>query len=197
MITAPSMNPGRLDRRIALRYPVETRDAGGGVVTAWVQSALVWAQWSPQSGREIQQAGQKLALAVGTFRVRYRATIVATWRILFGSDVYELAAPPVEVGRREYMDLVVRALPAATASGSLQQVFEVALDAGDFSKAITWPTAFSALPASVVVSLIMPVDGETMYLAEVGADRTTLGTTVGLGAAVPGAGYKLSITVSQ
>lgn len=110
-----SSNPARLDRRVTLRSPSEARDAAGGTTTTWTDTATVWAEWTPQGGRELQQAGQKLALGGGTLRIRYRPGLTARHRVVLDGSVYELTAPPIEVGRRVYLDLVVQALnPAAT-----------------------------------------------------------------------------------
>ncbi|MDE2618895.1 MAG: phage head closure protein [Sphingomonadales bacterium] len=107
-----SSNPARLDRRVTLLAPEESRDAAGGVVRAWIDIATVWADWTPQTGREVQQAGQFLPLSTGTLRIRWRSGVAAGWRVVMAETTFELAAPPVEVGRRVYLDLVVRALSA-------------------------------------------------------------------------------------
>ncbi len=118
MVPFNSSNPARLDRRITLQYALKGRDAAGGVEFTWVDAAEVWADWTPQTGREIQQAGQKLALNVGNLRIRFRTDIDATWRVVLGDAVFELLAPPVEVGRRIYLDLAVRSLsPAPVTQG--------------------------------------------------------------------------------
>lgn len=105
-----SSNPARLDRRITLLAPESSRDVAGGEVKAWLEVGDVWGDWNPQPGREIQQASQFLGLAVGTLRIRWRAGVAATWRVAMGSTVFDLVAPPVEVGRRQYLDLVLRAI---------------------------------------------------------------------------------------
>lgn len=101
-------NPARLDRRVTLLAPESTKDAAGGEVKAWIEVSDVWADWTPQTGREVQQAGQVLQLSVGTMRIRFRQGVSASWRVVMAETVFELVAPPVEVGRRQYLDLVVR-----------------------------------------------------------------------------------------
>lgn len=105
-----SSNPARLDRRVTLLAPETSRDAAGGVVKAWLEVGDVWGDWNPQPGRELQQAAQLLPLAVGTLRIRWRAGVGATWRVVMGETVFDLVAPPVEVGRRVYLDLAVRSI---------------------------------------------------------------------------------------
>ena len=193
MITT-NQNIGRMDRRITLYSPLDARDAGGGTVTSWVLVATVWAQFLPQTGREIQQAGQKLALALAGFRIRYRQA-AATWRVLLGETFYELIAPPVEVGRAEYLDLVCQALDRTdlTIDGVDVQALTVDLDVNDESKAITYATAFSASPSGVYALVIAPAGGYVISATILQASRTTTGCTVNLGAAIPATGYKLSI----
>jgi SPP1 family predicted phage head-tail adaptor len=189
-----NQNIGRFDRRIILLSPLETRDAGGGVVTSWVNVGTFWAQFLPQTGREIQQAAQKLSLAAATFRLRYRQ-VAATWRVMLGEAIYELVAPPVEIGRREYLDLVCQALDRTdlTIDGVGVQALTVDLAVADESKAITYATAFASSPAGVYAQVISPSGGYVISCTIVQASRATTGFTVTLGAAIPATGYKLSI----
>lgn len=194
MISAPALNPGRLDRRITLLAPLEVRDAAGGVETSWVNVGSFWARFLPLPGREIQQAGQKLALAAATFRLRWRQ-VTAKWRVMLGADVYELIAPPVEVGRREYLDLVCSALDRADLTidgvGVQAQVVDLAVD--DEAKAVTYATAFAAAPRGVYATVLAPSGGYVITATVDESTRTAAGFTARLGAAIPAAGYKLSI----
>lgn len=194
-----SSDPGKLDRRVTLLAPLTTRDAAGGVVNSWSTVATVWAEFTPQSGREIQQAGQLLALAAATFRIRYRSDIAATWRLVLDGTVYELAAPPVEVGRRVYLDLVARALDRAdlTIDSDSVQAFIVDLAADDETKAITYPTAFATSPSGVWCKVLVPAGGFAIDSNPLNATRTAAGCTIQLAAAVPASGYKLSIIAVQ
>lgn len=193
MITT-NQNLGRLDRRVTLLSPLETRDAAGGVSTAWVNVGTFWAQFLPQPGREIQQAGQKLALAAATFRLRWRQ-VTAKWRVLLGADVYELLAPPVEVGRREYLDLVCAALDRSDLTidgvGVQAQVVDLAVD--DEAKAITYATVFATAPRGVYATVLAPSGGYVLTTTVDESTRTTTGFTARFGASIPAAGYKLSI----
>ncbi len=190
-----STDPGKLDRRITLLSPVETRDAAGGAVTSWVNVATVWAEFTPQPGREIQQAGQKIALAAAMFRIRYRSDIGPKWRLMFGSTVYELTAPPVEVGRHVYLDLVALALERTdlTIDGVGVQARTIDLAEGDETKAFTYLTAFASSPTAVYVSVLPPSGGYVITATVLDATRTAAGATAQLGATIPGPGYKLSI----
>lgn len=186
---------GRLDRLVTLLSPVVGRDSAGGVVTTWVNQGNIWAEFVPQSGREVQKAGQLVALALATFRIRYRA-ITAAWRVMMGPTIWELIAPPIEVGgRQRYYNLVCRALDPTNLSinGIGIQYLNVPLAQGDTSKVVTFLTPFSAIPAAVYVSLIIPGGGFLFEVGERALTRTTAGLTVDIAASVPDVGYSLSI----
>lgn len=108
MITAPAINPGRLDRRISLRSPLQSKSATGAVTNSWVDAGSVWASWLPQSGREFAAAQARHSEATGVFRIRHRTDIDPTWQIVNGDDLFGVVAV-MEVGRREYIDLIVKA----------------------------------------------------------------------------------------
>jgi SPP1 family predicted phage head-tail adaptor len=110
MITAPSVNPGRLDRRLTLLAPLPTRSATGAILPAWVDSGTVWGQWLPANSREFISAQARHAETTGVFRIRHRSDIQATWAIATSNDFFRLAGDPIELGRREYLDLPVRAI---------------------------------------------------------------------------------------
>lgn len=109
-------NPGRLDRRIALLWPLATRNAIGESVDAWVEGATVAANWLPASSREFQAAKARHSETSGVFRIRFRQDISSAWRLLHGDDLFKLTGDPIEVGRREFLDLPVAALDQSPAS---------------------------------------------------------------------------------
>lgn len=110
MITAASVNPARLDRRITLQYSLPTRNAMGESVAGWVEAATVWAGWLKRESREFIAAQTRNAETTGVLRIRHRTDVAATWRIVAGDDVFEVLGDPIEEGRREYLLLSVRAL---------------------------------------------------------------------------------------
>ena len=110
MLTAPPLNPGRMDKRAALRYPVPARDAAGAEVAAFTAADLnpvVWAAWLSRSSRDFIAAAARHSELAGVLRIRWRADVAAGWRVQIDSLNYRLLADPVEVGRREYLDLAL------------------------------------------------------------------------------------------
>ncbi len=200
MITA-NQNIGRMDRRIELRYPVETRDTDGGVLKGWAALDPVWAAFTPNTGRERFAAQAQFAEADAVFRIRHRTGIQATWRIIHDDAVYEVIAPPVEVGRREYIDIACTAIEQSNPDAGLpgadifavSQAFEVDLEVDSESVDVEYPLPFTASPSGLSVQLITPAGGSGFTVVVDQDSRTAAGFTVNLGALVPAAGYKLSI----
>ncbi len=105
-----SIDPGRLDRRVSLQYPIESSDAVGGIATAWFEVAEVWAAKRPLSGARLFAAEMKNALDLTVFRIRHRTDVASFWRLVHGDDVYEIVPPVEELGRRHFLDLTCRAV---------------------------------------------------------------------------------------
>jgi SPP1 family predicted phage head-tail adaptor len=99
-----------MDRRITLRYPVNARGADGSVVPEWIEVVTLWAQWLPASSREFMAAQARNSETTGILRIRHRIDVAADWRVVKGDDLFKLTGDPLEVGRREYLDLPVASL---------------------------------------------------------------------------------------
>lgn len=197
MIVAPSLNPGKLDRRITLRYAVIARNARGEAVKGWTDGDVVWGGRAPSQGREFFSSGAAWSDVSDVLRLRYRSDVTAAWRVLMGGRIYEVVSEPVEIGRREYIDLPVRLLPATESLAESARAFEVNLSVGVSEQAITYPTAFDTAPSALLVQLIVPTGGFSFGAQPVDSTRTASGFTVQLGAQVPDTGYKLSIFAVQ
>lgn len=189
------MNPGKLDSRVSLRQLETTIDSIGGVVSGWSHVAYVWGEWLPEKGREYIVAQTRVSEAVGVLRVRYRSDIAATWRIVVDGDVYEVAAPPVRVGRRSFLDLILKSVPPAQQVWPLSNIFDVALATGDVGKTIRFPAAFKTVPQAVYVQLVVPAGLGSFPVSVVSFDAS--GLVLSFGAAVPAAGYKISVQAFQ
>lgn len=196
MIASPPVNPGRMDRRLTLRTPVETRTASGAVLKGWADLATVWAERRPAPGREFATAAARWAETTDAFRIRHRSDLDAKCRVVLGVTVYDLTAPPMEIGRAEYLDLFCRSLAEAPGVATAQ-AFTVALAEGDTTKAITFPTAFATAPRGLKLQLLVPSGGFNFGADPDNTTLTASGFTALLGAAVPAAGYQLSVIAIQ
>ena len=189
------MNPGLLDRYVSLRRLDTTLDAIGGAVQSWTHSAYVWGRMLPGNGREFVAAQSRVAEAAGVMRIRYRSDVRETWRVFCEGVGYEVAAPPVEVGRRSFLDLILKSAPPSDPQWPLSNVFDLPLAVGSIAKQVTYPIAFKSAPAGLYVQLIVPT-GLASFPISVSAE-TAAGFLVDFGAIVPAAGYKLSVQAFQ
>lgn len=186
------MDPGLLDKYVSVRRLETTLDAIGGVVSGWSHVAFVFARWLPSTGREFIAAQTRIAEALGVLRIRYRTDIQETWRVVVDGIQYEVAAPPVQVGdRRSFLDLVLKSARATSMAGPLSNIFDVSLPVGATEKSVLFPAMFDGVPQGLYVQLIVPAGQGSFTIAV--RDLTAMGFTVDLGAAVPVAGYKLSV----
>lgn len=101
-----------LTHRITIEERVKSTNSRGEVIYTWKTWLLVWAQVMPLRGREFFEAAQTQSEITTRFRIRYRAGIDATMRIVWKGAYYAIKAPPIEVnGGREWIDLMCKAGP--------------------------------------------------------------------------------------
>jgi len=188
-------NPGRLDLRVSLFMPAITgRNAGGAVQHSWTLLGKAWAERRPLTGRETQTADQKLALAEAIFRLRYRTDLTNKGRIVHGTSIYDLVAPPMQIDRQAYLDCVCRSLESRTLTGDAigMQSFDVELNEGDESMAVVFPLSYGATPSGIYPTLVIPAGGYTFNVVVRDGTQSNTGLTLDFGAAVPGPGYKVN-----
>jgi SPP1 family predicted phage head-tail adaptor len=100
------MQAGYLDQRITLQARSASRDAMGGEVVTWADVATVWAAAEPLRGREYFAAQQVQAETQIRFRIRYRAGIVLTMRVLWRAQPYDIQAVIDPYGRKTSLELM-------------------------------------------------------------------------------------------
>lgn len=107
---SPSGNsdPGRLDRRVVLQYKSVTRDAMGGEVITWINSATVWAGKVPQRGGRFFSADGKHYETGLQYRIRHRTDVKEGWRVVHGDDVFEVVFADPGESRDRYLTLHLR-----------------------------------------------------------------------------------------
>ncbi len=101
-------SPADLDKRITLQASTRVPDGGGSFTTAWVDMATVWAKKTTHRSDEAVQAMMTTGTAIHNFRIRYRTDIKSSWRIKEGNKFMALIGPPIEVVRREWMDITAK-----------------------------------------------------------------------------------------
>lgn len=93
----PIISAGRLDQRVQLQRRTAGVDERGQATLAWATYATEWAEVAPVRGRDFVRAAQPQATFDCTVLLRYRADVLATDRVLWGSQPLEIVGEPVNV----------------------------------------------------------------------------------------------------
>lgn len=93
------MTAGRLRHRITIQEPVTARNGFNEAITTWVTVATVWASVEPISGREFFAAEHVQSEITHRIRVRYRAGIAPTMRVVFNGR-YLMIESVINYGER-------------------------------------------------------------------------------------------------
>lgn len=101
-----------LDTRVRFEGKSVTQDSVYGTeVISWVPIATVWAEVQDllpsRNQLENVRNGIQVALARSRIRMRYRTDINATMRCFIGSVMYQVVSEPAEIGRHEFMELLI------------------------------------------------------------------------------------------
>ena len=97
------MRVGDLNRSLIFQAP------SGSPVTWTTIFTCKGAVWSLSSAESLQS----LALGgtiTGKIRIRYRpVSIKPTWRVLYGSTIYSIVGPPINLsGRNEFLEIQIK-----------------------------------------------------------------------------------------
>ena len=107
------MRAGELRHRCWIKQPTHTSDGMGGVTTTWGTVTVFWASVEPLRGREWMESHLENADVTGRIVMRYKAGILPTYQIYFGSRTFEiLSVINIEEKNRE-LQLMVRELVVA------------------------------------------------------------------------------------
>lgn len=101
---------GDLDRRITFQ---RRAPAAGFTKTAqgtWATVATVWAQVREMLPSRGERLADNLVLAnrPARIRMRYRTDITADMQILYAGRTLQIMGPPVELGRREGLEMMAQ-----------------------------------------------------------------------------------------
>lgn len=100
------MGAGRLDQRVTLQEPTNTRDAQGSVSTTWADVATVWAAVEDLAGREYFAAAETQAEVSSRIIIRTRDGVAPTMRAVCGSRTWDIQAVIRPAGRMDMMHLM-------------------------------------------------------------------------------------------
>lgn len=105
-----AINAGALRHRITLQSPPTGRGGMGQRTGAWVDEATVWADAQPLGSRELLAAGQVNSEISVRFRIRWRAGVLPSWRVLWRGVPHAIVGDPIDVkGERVALDLLCTA----------------------------------------------------------------------------------------
>lgn len=104
------MEIGRLSSQVTLQSPPSAQDDQGQPTGPWNVVTTLWADIKHTSGLQAIRGGVDTSLVKASIRIRWRAGVVAGWRIVWGSSAYNIMAVLPD-SRRQYIDLVCEVLP--------------------------------------------------------------------------------------
>lgn len=99
------LDPAEMDQRVQLQQRSVTQDAVGQDTITWSTTATVWAQVQALRGREFFAAAQVQQEQTLKVRIRYRAGIDATWRLLWRGVAHDIIGV-VPVGRNDMLEIM-------------------------------------------------------------------------------------------
>ena len=99
------MQAGQLDQRVTLQSRSVVTDANGQDTITWVDVATVWAQCQALRGREFFAAAQVQQEQTVKVRIRYRADVVQTMRLVWQGRAHDITGV-VPVGRKEMLEIM-------------------------------------------------------------------------------------------
>jgi head-tail adaptor len=105
------MKAGALDRRVSIMRLGPESDDGYTTSRPWVEIGSRWAAFLPQAGREAIEAAGKDGVEAVRFHLRHdslTASLTELDVIEFETRRYAIVAPPIEIGRREGLEIIAR-----------------------------------------------------------------------------------------
>jgi len=96
-----------LNRRVMLQRPTEQRDEWGQrLPDIWDDVTPVWADIRHAGGLETVKAGAETSIVKASIRIRYRADLDTSMRVLYGEVAYHIKAILPDVVAKRHVDLV-------------------------------------------------------------------------------------------
>jgi SPP1 family predicted phage head-tail adaptor len=98
---------GKMNERVALQSPTESRSQTGEATLGFDTQATVWASVDGLNTREFMQAQQANVLATHKIRIRHYHALTHEWRIVWRGRSMEIASI-LDKGHFEYQELLAR-----------------------------------------------------------------------------------------
>ena len=104
------MQAGQLRSRVTLQTPTSGVDALGQPLQTWVDEVVVWANVRYLNGIETIKAGAQAGTSKVSIRIRYRAGVVSSMRVVHAGVVMQITAVLPDAARNLFIDLVCEVL---------------------------------------------------------------------------------------
>lgn len=91
------MKCGQLTKRIEIQQLILEEDEESNKMKSWSKFCSAWASIEPLNSKEYFNNQADNAQMLYMIRMWYRKGIAHTMRILWGSRIFEIAAPPINV----------------------------------------------------------------------------------------------------
>lgn len=117
------MNIGKFDQRIRIESKSATQETAFGTETVtWGTHATVWAEIRDELPSKSEAVKQGLRVATKRIRIRiwYLSTVTSAMRVVLldrSNATLQIIAPPAEIGRKKYMELVCEEYSTAGIGG--------------------------------------------------------------------------------
>lgn len=98
---------GRMNERVELQSPSETRSPTGEATLGFTTQATVWASVDGLNSREFMQAQQANLLATHRVRIRHYPALTHEWRVRWRNKDMEISSV-LEKDHFTYHELLVR-----------------------------------------------------------------------------------------
>jgi len=99
------IDPGALNRRLALEAPTEIPDGGGGVTRGYEVIATLWASVTPISAQESLEAAKLGANVTHRIALRFSPDITVQHRFRDGVRIFRIVSLRDRGGRRRFLDI--------------------------------------------------------------------------------------------
>ena len=106
------MKAGSLRHRVTIQRLTITQGPSGDLVETWADVATLWGAVEPLSGREYWQAQQVAAETSIRVRIRYRAGLDTTMRVIHDARTLEILSIVDPEERHAELQLMCRELKA-------------------------------------------------------------------------------------
>ena len=100
----------QLNRRILIQRPVSTQDTSGEPLITWADVGRAWADLRLLGGLETIKADAPVSVVRASARLRYRADLDASMRVIAGANIYTVQAVLPDEAGRQHVDLVLEQL---------------------------------------------------------------------------------------